>query len=138
MLLGLTLRSECGNQEKSNVLLSPILLGISGRLLQQSRHIRTENSHHLFLKLRRQCLDQIGGGTSSCVNIGALNILTDVLLWIVLEAFDVNFAQEQIRYDNLLADVLQRLFILEERSILWTLNNGGDELNGIADEEIVL
>lgn len=138
MLLGLTLRSECGNQEKSNVLLSPILLRISGRLLQQSRHIGTKNGHNLLLKLRRQCLDQIGGGTSSCVHVRTLNILTDVLLWIVLKAFDVNFSQEQIRYDNLLADVLQRLFILKERSILWTLDNGGDELNCIADKEIVL
>jgi len=138
VLLRLTLRGQRSHQKQSHVLLPPVLLQIARRLLQQPRHIRRENRHYSRLELRGQGLNQVGGSPAPRVRVTSLNVLADVLLRVVLEDLDVHVAQEQIRYDYLLADALQRLFVLEELLVLRPLDHGGDELDRVADEEVVL
>ena len=73
-----------------------------------------------------------------CVTVGALQISANEFDRLVLEHLDIRLAQREVGQNDLLDDLAQDGLVVEAFGVLVDLGDRGQELQSLADQDVVL
>lgn len=99
--------------------------------------LRDDFGDELF-ELLHQLTEEVCGSPSSCVAVGTLQISPDVFNGLIFEELNVRLAQRQVWQNNLFNDLAKDGLVIEAFGVLSNVGDGGQELQSLADKDVVL